>query len=333
MEFNLGFQLRDFKIISITGKTKKNKSYQKTIWTLRPLAGGFGGDKEIIVYTGYYDKYISYPNSNKEIKIQEFPFMLYDKWKNDQKAEIGKVFSNPKVKATYSVVDVFLKVIRQESDYKEHVVKMYRVENSNTKETFEYEASYADKDCFSEDLSGRYCSTLSKVEKPSNPSIKYGKTNTIAASSGKGVTKFSYVDNVIDIVIFGDSEQFSFILKNLSENSIKLIWDDAVFVGINGSTSKIMHSGVKYSQREASQPASTIIRGASLDDIACPIENVYYSDVLNSWEVKSMYPKGITNDTKQIQLMLPIQIKDVVNEYIFVFDVKYQYNHPERLNL
>jgi hypothetical protein len=27
----------------------------------------------------------------------------------------------------------------------------------------------------------------------------------------------------------------------------------------------------------------------------------------------------------------PIQIKDVVNEYVFIFDVEYEYNHPERL--
>ena len=26
-------------------------------------------------------------------------------------------------------------------------------------------------------------------------------------------------------------------------------------------------------------------------------------------------------------------IKEVINEYIFIFDVSYVYNHPERLNL
>lgn len=33
-----------------------------------------------------------------------------------------------------------------------------------------------------------------------------------------------------------------------------------------------------------------------------------------------------------IQLMLPIQIKNVVNEYTFVFKVYYTYDHPELLN-
>ncbi len=30
--------------------------------------------------------------------------------------------------------------------------------------------------------------------------------------------------------------------------------------------------------------------------------------------------------------MLPIQIKDVINEYVFVFRVKWEYNYPEMIN-
>ena len=109
--------------------------------------------------------------------------------------------------------------------------------------------------------------------------------------------------------------------------------DDAAFVDYSGNTSRVMHSGIKYSQKEASQPASTIIKGATLDDVACPTANVYYSTILKDWVTKSMYPQYATYGANQIQLMLPIQIKDVVNEYIFVFDLKYGYNYPERLNL
>ena len=46
-----------------------------------------------------------------------------------------------------------------------------------------------------------------------------------------------------------------------------------------------------------------------------------------------MYPQEVSKQTFKVQLMLPIQIKDVSNEYIFEFQIKYQYKHPERLNL
>lgn len=174
-------------------------------------------------------------------------------------------------------------------------------------------------------FSGSYHSTLTKVEKPSDESIRYGESKTIMNDS---VTRYSYVDNIIDIVIYGDSKGFYFDLKNVSENSLKIIWNEAVFVGLDGMTSKIMHSGTKYSQKEGDQPASVIIRGAKINDMAIPIGNVSYNKWLNDWTIVSMYPKDKGHDG-QVQLMLPIQIKETINEYIFIFDVKYTWKHPE----
>lgn len=180
-------------------------------------------------------------------------------------------------------------------------------------------------------LSGKYITTLNKVIKPSNTSIRYGKVETIYNSSNK--TSFSYKDNIIDITIVGNEESFSFVLKNKSDNSIKIVWDEAVFIDYDGATSKIMHLGTKYSQRDAHQPASVIISGAKIEDIAMPTKNVRYSELSNEWVRDSMYPsqRGVENHG-QLRLMLPIQIKNVINEYVFVFDIKWLYNNPELLN-
>lgn len=327
-QMNLDFKFRNFLVTSITGKTKKNKDTQDMEWTIKEVDGYV--TKTFKVHTGNYTKKISYYSSDREFLFKDLQFFALGAWKEDHKSEIGKVFENPMVKAKYEVTDVSLSIEEDKDDYKTKILKFYTVKNTISGKESKYVAAKAQNLCFEEDLSGGYVSTLAKVEKPSNPSVKYGKTTTV---EDKGITKFSYEDNFISIIIFGSSKQFSFTLKNVSQNSLKLLWDDAVFVDYTGSTSKVMHSGIKYSQREASQPASTIIKGASLDDIACPTSNVRYSDVLKEWVTESMYPSGVSKETKQVQLMLPIQIKDVVNEYIFVFDINYKYRYPERLNL
>lgn len=52
------------------------------------------------------------------------------------------------------------------------------------------------------------------------------------------------------------------------------------------------------------------------------------------WKIKSMFPEEFVGKSiGEVRLMLPIQIKDVINEYTFIFDVNYSYNHPELLNL
>lgn len=234
---------------------------------------------------------------------------------------------DPKVKASYQIVGFSSE--KAEDKYSKQK-NYYHVKHSETGVITKCDMSNP-ASAFDVDLSGKYISVLSKVEKPSNPAIRYGKTTVV--EDEEKISKYSYVDNVIDIIIFGSNTQFDFILKNVSENSIKVVWNEAVFANYDGSTSKIMHAGTRYSQREADQPATTIIKGAKIEDLATPNCNVRYSDVLKKWVTDTMYPSEPAKTPGQLRLMLPIQIKDVINEYIFVFDVKYVYNHPDRLNI
>lgn len=248
---------------------------------------------------------------------------------------VGAVYSDPECNFTYTLVDFRKENAPYSTDY------YYTLLNSATGKTEETKrsvgssgSSYGDgpadyaKRKFNDAKSGHYIATLSKVEKPSNPNIRYGKTTEV---KDKDVTKFSYVDNIIDMVIFATNTKFSFDLKNISPNSIKIIWDEAVFVDADGSTSKVMHVGTKFSERNSTQPPTTVIKNAKIEDVATPTDRVYYSDALKEWTSKSMMPSDPKLEGKQIQLMLPIQIKDVINEYIFVFDLNYVLNHPELL--
>ena len=244
---------------------------------------------------------------------------------NDLNA-IGTVFTNPKYKCTYTVINVENK---KEKYYPYNVSKYYTVKNSIDGRTKEVKAFNAKVEAFSGDDSGKFFAALTKVEKPSNSAVRYGKTTSV---TDKDITKYSYEDNFIDIQIFAGSTQFNFVLKNVSDNTLKVVWNEAVFVDVDGSTSKIMHTGIKYSQREADQPASTIIKGAKIEYLAAPTDKVYYSDFLKEWTSESLYvneKKKLEGQT--IKLMLPIQVKDVVNEYIFEFTLSYVFNHPEYL--
>lgn len=252
----------------------------------------------------------------------------YDPKRIDDLNDLGIVYNNPLFKCSYTVVNVEYK----KSDYYPYnEEKHYTVVNSIDGSSKEVSARSAETSAFSGDNSGRFTATLSNVEKPANSEVRYGERTVV---SDKDITKFSYVDNFIDILIFATSTQFSFLLKNVSDNTIKVVWNEAVFVDVDGSTSKVMHAGTKYSQREGDQPASTIIKGAKIDDIAAPTNKVYYSEILKEWSSRSLYSnatKGVDGET--IRLMLPIQVKDVINEYIFEFVLDWEYDHPEYLNL
>ena len=249
---------------------------------------------------------------------------------------IGTIISNPKVKDSYKVLSVNNKMPedgRHKYIYAER--PWYTYENITTGKIGKCSAESILTVPFEEDLSGKYISLLAEVEKPSNSEIRYGETMTIPSENG--ISKFTYKDNVIDIMIFADRSNFNFVLQNVSESSIKIVWDEAVFVNFDGSTEKVMHKGIKFSEKNGAQPATTIIKNAKWEDTVTPTHLVYYREatkyIEGGWATYSMYPQEKGLKPGQIKLMLPIRIKDVINEYVFVFDVQYVFNHPERLNL
>lgn len=266
--------------------------------------------------------YCTYLFSTKEGKTS-----FVDATNIDDINDLGKKFTNPGYKCNYTVMGIRTKTEYDIITRENNIKKMYFVKNSISGITKVVEANKAATDAFLNDDSGNFQATLSKVEKPSNSSVRYGKTTTVTENN---ISKYSYVDNIIDILIFASKSEFNFIIKNVSDNSIKVVWNEAVFVDVDGSTSKIMHSGIKYSQREGDQPSSTIIKGAKLEDIAAPTDKVYYSDILKTWDSYSLFNNAdITKKNQTVRLMLPIQVKDVVNEYIFEFTLSYVFDHPE----
>ena len=177
---------------------------------------------------------------------------------------------------------------------------------------------------------GIYKVGLKEVETPKNVKEQYGDTRVVNFDD-KGVTKYSYEDGLIKIIWLPQKNQFSFNLTNKSDHSIKIIWDEAVYVDETGSSKKVFHSGVKYTDRTNSQPPTTIVKGANLDDLVMPTDNAYFvSGQYGGWQEKPLFinysstPEGLnaiklTYIGKTVKVLLPIKIEETVNEYLFTF--------------
>ena len=91
------------------------------------------------------------------------------------------------------------------------------------------------------------------------------------------------------------------------------------------------HAGVNFINRGLPQPPSVIVREVAFTDIVQPTAHIY-SGLHGEWEnlplltVTGMTKKDLREGAeakigKKVQVLLPLQIRDTVNEYIFIFDV------------
>jgi len=180
---------------------------------------------------------------------------------------------------------------------------------------------------------GIYKVGLQEVESPKNVREQFGETKVVNFQD-QGVTKYSYEDGLIKIIWLPGSTQFSFSLLNKSDHSIKIIWDEAVYVNENGSSQKIMHSGVKYIDRTSTQPPTTVVKDASIEDLVMPTDNVYFvSGQYGGWREAPLFknraatPEELnalktTYVGKTVKILLPLKIEDTTNEYLFTFKIE-----------
>jgi hypothetical protein len=183
--------------------------------------------------------------------------------------------------------------------------------------------------------SGTYKVSLQYVE---NQNIQ-NDTIKILSYQDIGITKYSYEDSQIKIIWLPLNTQFNFTLINKSSHTMKIIWDDGVYVNENGNCLKILHNGVQNINKNNSQLSTIIVKGANIDDAVAPIDNVYLqSGQYGGLNVSSLFKNTVMSTDefyilkniyvgKIVKILLPIKINDIVNEYIFYFkidDILYQ---------
>lgn len=174
-----------------------------------------------------------------------------------------------------------------------------------------------------------YSVGLQSVESPVDAKKQFGETKIVNFTEGDQ-TKYRYEDDFIEIAWLVLPTKFHFTLKNKTGHTIKINWDDISYVDINGQTSKVMHSGIKYTDRNQSQASTTVPKEASITDVLIPTNNVFFN---GSWQESLLIPSIYKSEEaykteapsyvgKNMKIMMPIMIENIQNDYSFEFKIE-----------
>lgn len=181
-----------------------------------------------------------------------------------------------------------------------------------------------------------YSVQLTSVQRPQSAVARYGPQH-LAVISDSGKTKFTFDDSLVRVTIFPASDGFAFRLANKTNHSIRIVWDDAAIVGPTGESGRVLHSGVKYIDRNNSQPPTVVVAKGFVTDMAVPTSNVSFSSgQYGGWDTSPFLPRprmapenrqSILADLqdrfrgKTVKLLLPLQIEGFTNDYLFTFSI------------
>lgn len=86
--------------------------------------------------------------------------------------------------------------------------------------------------------------------------------------------------------------RINFSLRNGSSEPIRIIWDESSVVAPDGSSSRVAHQGVRYTDVSGSIPPTSVPPGARIDDFVVSADGVEYSSV-SGWNEGPLFRSDI----------------------------------------
>jgi len=167
-----------------------------------------------------------------------------------------------------------------------------------------------------------YDMSLSEVERPADAEKRFGETEV-----SKTDTSYVFEDRFIHAVVMPSGGFTGMIIKNKTDNTIRIDWNQGAFVGPDGSSQILVHGEMRKIDIGRDVSSTVIAPNSSVEKIVTGDEEVDGAEKIPTARVsqtseKTQVKDSLEKDAKSLigrnfQVVMPFKIKDTVNEYIF----------------
>jgi hypothetical protein len=133
-------------------------------------------------------------------------------------------------------------------------------------------------------------------------------------------------DQSISITFALSEKQIGLILQNNLNSPIKIDWNNVSYVDITGIAHRVIHTGVRYIERDKPQVPTIIPPAARIEDAVIPSDHISYTPGSSSgWNSRSLFP-GITETDlyigKSFSVFMPLEFEGALRNYLFSFRIE-----------
>lgn len=163
---------------------------------------------------------------------------------------------------------------------------------------------------------------------------QYNTDSVICPGEGLHAIAFNdYNDNGVRISPYITPDDITVWIRNDTQSSIKVLWDDAAFIDGEGISHRIIHTGTKYIDKEKAQVPSVVAQSSEINDSLYPVDYVILNNTSSGtigWSKQPLLDLTQKYRSKEealnviacinsLKLLLPIEYNGIKKEYLFSF--------------
>jgi len=139
-----------------------------------------------------------------------------------------------------------------------------------------------------------------------------------SSSRSSGVEKGNvFASRDLSVGWIVSDKDLSLVMKNGSDDMMRMHWDQCVFVDPSETSHRLIHSGVRLIDRQAPQPATSVAPNTTLNESIYPADHFKFE---SSWDRVALFePSDIS---REISVILAIEVRGTVRNYTFRFRIR-----------
>ncbi len=158
-----------------------------------------------------------------------------------------------------------------------------------------------------------------KLEKVLRDIVRYKLSYRLV--SPKASPKLRFRDKNMAFSLSVGLKEFRMHFENLSAYDVKILWERAEYSDVNRKTHRLMHSGIRFSDRNNPIPDQIVLYGSSIQEEVIPISKVYRLPRRKGYDIHPLFPVGsdeaVELKGKSFILFIPVEINRQIIPYNF----------------
>jgi hypothetical protein len=135
-----------------------------------------------------------------------------------------------------------------------------------------------------------------------------------------------FEDQSIQILFSASEKQIGILLYNKMNTPIKVDWNSLSYVDITGLAHGVVHTGVRYMERDRPQVPTVIPPAAMIEDAIIPSDHISYTPGSGGgWSSRALFPDMTETDLyigKSFSVFMPLELDGAVKNYSFSFRIE-----------
>jgi hypothetical protein len=132
-------------------------------------------------------------------------------------------------------------------------------------------------------------------------------------------------DKIISLSLVVGDQSFQMNLENLTTYPLKIMWGSADYTDVNNRAHRLMHSGIRYQDRNNAIPAQIVPARGSIQQTVMPISSVIYSQEKKAYENFPLFP--LDSDMAALlkgrifYILIPVEFDRQIIPYNFKIEI------------